>query len=399
MGNCNYRGDDINKEEVVTSNLKNYENSVSNNEYNIKVAKGGLYTNNNALSSKDISIHVEEEVASNKQDFNNLNNKNLLDDADNNILIAQDPIYNNYNNHNHISISEEKIKELNNAISKHGLISDIETMNAKTSPIILEVEFREKLDDYYEGLKSQYLFKSDLINNNEVIQFFNGSFYIGSWNHDLKKHGYGKLLMLDGSKYCGEFNSDVFEGNGYFIDPHGRLYVGEFKNGKATGKGKITTEKEPGYLYTGEFENNLYHGEGEERFANGNVYKGKFTNGFKEPYGKLIFADGSEYEGNFSKNIIEGKGRFKWRDGRTYSGDFHDSKLHGKGKTTWIDGSYYEGEYKNDNFNGYGESRSSGGSIFKGYWLNNNIHGLGYFKDDKNEYKGLWRFNKNIKKF
>ena len=400
--NCNYRGEEVSKDEVITTQHKDYDSSAYNKKFTIRAAKGGL-KNDNAVSSRDISIHVEEEVNAKKSDNDNyenhntrnitLNNENNLVNNNNNNIINEEE-----NNNNTPIYHEVKKEELKETVLKHGLISDHQTMNAKTSSIILEVEERENLAKFIEELKNKNS-KEDLLDLGEVIQFYNGSFYEGTWNYDLRKHGFGTLLMVDGTKYAGFFNNDVFEGNGYFIDPHGRLYIGEFINGKANGKGRITTEKDPGYLYEGEFEDNLYHGEGEERFSNGNVYKGQFVRGYKEPYGRLTFPDGSEYEGNFSKNIIEGKGRFKWKDGRTYSGDFHDSKLHGKGRTTWVDGSYYEGEYKNDNFNGYGESRDKNGAVYKGQWMNNNYHGVGYYKDDVSEYRGIWRFNKNIKKF
>ena len=297
-------------------------------------------------------------------------------------------------------IDETATNKLEKLIEGKGFFSNIDTMNAKTSEIILQIEEKENLcyKDYLQSYNRTHSTSEDLIDKG-VIQFNDGSFYSGTWNSNFKKHGVGSLLMTNGSKYVGEFNNDNIEGKGYYVDSTGRLYIGEFKNGKANGIGKITCEKDPGYSYEGGFKDNLFHGQGTERLQNGNIYIGEFVQGVKEPKGKLIFSEGATYVGDFKKSIIEGKGIFKWKDGRVYEGDFVDNKLNGNGKTTWVDGSYYEGEYKNDQFNGYGVLVSSDGSIFKGNWLNNYIHGVGYYKDLEQEYRGLWRYNKNIKKY
>lgn len=293
---------------------------------------------------------------------------------------------------------EIKIKSL---LETKGYLSDEETMKAKTDEIILLIEDKEELDSYKKELNREYNSSNlkEFLYCKGVIQFYDGSFYNGSWNKEYKKQGIGSLLMIDGSKYVGQFVNDDIEGKGYYIDTSGRMYIGEFREGKANGQGKITIEKDPGYIYIGSFKNNLFDGYGEETLPNGNIYKGQFREGYKESSGILQFSEGSCYEGEFQKSAISGKGVFKWKDGRVYEGDFLDNKLHGKGKTTWVDGSYYDGEYKNDQFNGYGELVSSDGSIFKGNWQNNCIHGVGYFKDSSSEYKGIWRYNKNIKKF
>ncbi len=292
-------------------------------------------------------------------------------------------------------------KELEKLLLKKGFYSNEETMKAKTDEIILTIEERENLQDFLKSLEANFTAArpNEEIKHKEVIQFNDGSFYKGTWNKDMKKHGVGTLLLIGGSKYGGEFVNDNIEGKGYFIDTNGKFYFGDFKNGKANGKGRILCEKEPGYLYEGNFENNLFNGYAEERLPIGTIYKGQFTNGSREPHGLIIFPEGSIYEGEVKKNIMEGKGTFKWKDGRVYEGEFQGNKLHGKGKTTWIDGSYYEGDYKNDQYNGYGILVSADGTTFKGNWLNNQIHGVGYYKDAEQEYKGLWRYNKLIKKF
>jgi|TARA_B110000305_G_C18920203_1_gene394777 hypothetical protein len=57
---------------------------------------------------------------------------------------------------------------------------------------------------------------------------------------------------------------------------NGDMYQGEFKNGKANGKGVYLSKV--GTLYKGEWKDDLYHGSGvERREKNTVVYTGQFV--------------------------------------------------------------------------------------------------------------------------
>jgi hypothetical protein len=61
------------------------------------------------------------------------------------------------------------------------------------------------------------------------IKFFDeGSIYKGEWNIQGKKHGYGILVMKDGSKYEGFWKNDQLDGVGRFIEKRGNYYDGNF---------------------------------------------------------------------------------------------------------------------------------------------------------------------------
>lgn len=369
MGNCNnLNKENVNKDEMITKDFKD-DSSKQNSVY--KAKKGmNIATPVNSLSVVDPS------------QINSVIEENLI--RHQTIDIPQ-------------QTNEEELRKLDEMISLIGAESTEDKMKSSTLDFILHIEERENFGQFLEDIKES--FKDSYLFPKKTIQLNDGSFYSGTWNSSLQKHGLGTLLMKDGSKYSGSFINDNIQGRGYFIDTKGRLYAGDFENWKADGKGKITSEEEPGYLYIGTFSNNLYEGVGEEHQPNGNYYSGSFKNGYKHGHGVLKYSDGSSYEGEFFENKIQGNGTYKWIDGRIYIGDFIDNKLNGKGTTTWLDGSFYKGDYKNDQFHGYGTLQFSDGSVFEGNWLNSMTHGVGHYKDSLTEYKGLWRYNKNIKKF
>lgn len=43
----------------------------------------------------------------------------------------------------------------------------------------------------------------------------------------------------------------------------------------------------------------MKHGEGQEKFANGDVYIGNYMNGKPEGYGEYYWSNGSSFKGNF----------------------------------------------------------------------------------------------------
>jgi hypothetical protein len=56
-----------------------------------------------------------------------------------------------------------------------------------------------------------------------------------------KLHSSGKKIWPDGSLYQGSFHNGKAEGNGFFIDSkNGFVFVGEWKEDKISGQGKVT---------------------------------------------------------------------------------------------------------------------------------------------------------------
>ena len=139
------------------------------------------------------------------------------------------------------------------------------------------------------------------------------------------------------STYCLENYSFIDKPNnsetkGKNIFYNGSYYIGQYKNGKRNGKGKIY-------------------------YPNGNIkYDGDFVDDKREGNGKIIFESGSYYIGQFKNDLPNGKGIEYDKNGNIiYDGDFVDAKREGNGKIINKDGSYYIGQFKNDLPNGKGK--------------------------------------------
>jgi hypothetical protein len=142
------------------------------------------------------------------------------------------------------------------------------------------------------------------------IQMPDGTTYSG-WmlkeGPNMIKHGYGKQLWRDGARY-----------------------EGEWKEGKANGKGIF------------------YH-------LNGDVYEGEFVEDRANGYGVYYHKNGSKYFGQWINDLKDGHGKEEWEDGAYYEGDFKEGRKHGHGTYLWSDGSTYTGAWRNNNIEGSGK--------------------------------------------
>lgn len=69
----------------------------------------------------------------------------------------------------------------------------------------------------------------------------------------------------------------------------------------------------PDGLYIGEFKDNKKNGFGKMTYVSGNVYEGNWEKGKKSGYGKMIYASGNVYEGEWKNNKRNGFGRMIYK--------------------------------------------------------------------------------------
>lgn len=159
---------------------------------------------------------------------------------------------------------------------------------------------------------------------------------------------------------------DCKNGYGTCLFPSGSRYVGDFKDGKISGKG---------ILY----------------FSNKDKYIGHWENQYRQGEGRMIFANGDEYFGNFEKSKFEGYGEMLYASGNSYEGQWLDNKPHGNGTFLFSNGDRYEGEMIKGQFQGEGIMFYADGSKYKGGWYKNKMHGRGYLAfSDGEVVRGEW---------
>jgi len=152
-----------------------------------------------------------------------------------------------------------------------------------------------------------------------------------------------------------------------------------------------------GEKYEGEFKGFLKHGNGTEKFANGDTFVGNYQNGKPEGYGEYFWANGANYKGNFQNGLRQGYGVWKKGIGpncNTYEGEWANDRKWGQGTFRWSTGNYYKGNYVDDLRQGYGEMCWVDGSKYSGSWEKGIQHGPGKLEiPGKGVKKGFFRNN------
>jgi hypothetical protein len=115
---------------------------------------------------------------------------------------------------------------------------------------------------------------------------------------------------------------------------------------KTTGKWVVDP-----YGDQGEFEgelngDNLPNGYGIMKYSDGRIYDGEWQNGRWHGVGQATFSNGDTYDGMYYEDQRHGQGIYKWNDGRMYNGGFVNDQRSGHGEYTWPDGAKYQGDFE-----------------------------------------------------
>jgi hypothetical protein len=151
--------------------------------------------------------------------------------------------------------------------------------------------------------------------------------YTGQFKNG-KADGRGEAISPNGERYEGLFKDDKFDGQGTYTFANGNKYVGEFKEDVFNGKGTLYATN--GDKYVGEFKNNLYWGQGTYTYANGGKYVGEFKDGKENGQGTYTFANGGKYVGEFVDRKFQGQGTQTYANGDYCTGKFNNGKCLGK---------------------------------------------------------------------
>ena len=162
---------------------------------------------------------------------------------------------------------------------------------------------------------------------------------------DGKRHGYGRMELLNGDQYEGEWYKDRKHGFGTYIWEHGDVYKGQWQHDKRHGTGTYTLAN--GDTYSGSWKEGKMHGIGIYTWANGDYYEGRWSEGEKEGKGLYKTADGDSYEGEWEDDTMNGTGTFIWSDGDRYTGEWKNGLMHGEGTFYIAYRGRYEGTFEN----------------------------------------------------
>lgn len=100
-----------------------------------------------------------------------------------------------------------------------------------------------------------------------LTTFADGSVYQGEWSTLTgMREGRGILIWPDGSRYDGHWQDSMFSGYGRLVKAQNIIYEGEWKEGKAHGKG-FELNKNKSIRYEGHFKNGVIEGIGKMTFG------------------------------------------------------------------------------------------------------------------------------------
>jgi len=85
----------------------------------------------------------------------------------------------------------------------------------------------------------------------------------------------------------------------------------------------------PGETFMGKTVGGRRQGKGEYRWSNGNRYVGDFRDGSASGQGRLMMPDGTTIEGMFERGEVNGWATKQFGNGDRYEGDFADGLEHG----------------------------------------------------------------------
>lgn len=131
---------------------------------------------------------------------------------------------------------------------------------------------------------------------------------------------------------------DPADKKGVIIESPG--YVGETKEGKKHGKGKLVLRN--GDVYIGAWKNGKRSGQGVYIYSSGIKYNGQWKNDVMDGSGSFIIPGTGSYYGDIKEGQMTGFGVFNYNDGSVYEGYWKNGKWHGKGKYSLPDGRYLE---------------------------------------------------------
>lgn len=183
---------------------------------------------------------------------------------------------------------------------------------------------------------------------------------------------------------------------GISVELDGSVYIGEWEEGEATGRGTLFDSFEN--IFVGEFTHGQFEGEGKELLSSGLVLEGDFAvvefggQDISQLHGdgKLIFpAEGYSFDGKWKYGKRNGSGIEKYADGFVCVGEWQEDFFH-NGIIRYDDGTIEEGDFSHDY-----ELEGDGFRVFPNGVRIKNLDG-GIWKDGSLQGEGLVTFAEDM---
>ena len=221
----------------------------------------------------------------------------------------------------------------------------------------------------------------------ELLAGEQGERYAGHFDAGTR-HGWGRLVLPDGSSWEGEWERGERRGQCTLLEPRSEgvaSYTGGWAHGTRHGAGR---QLEPdGSEYSGQWHRGVREGEGEQRggsggaasSAGGEVYRGQFLADQRHGRGALERPQRPSFEGAFEMGRQRGAGTLRLDDGGTVEGaDFLDCELRGDGVRRWVGGESYRGPLDaSARPEGQGVKTLADGSSIEAAWRAGHAEGSG----------------------
>lgn len=129
---------------------------------------------------------------------------------------------------------------------------------------------------------------------------------------DNKRNGKGFYLQAGVGWFQGTFSNDVKTDQGIEVIYKKWAFKGTFLNGLRHEKGLYV--ENTGTVYHGLWKLGIMHGKGTLRTLNSS-YNGILVNSLKHGQGEERFSNGDSYKGEYQNNRFDGFGTYTWKVG------------------------------------------------------------------------------------
>ncbi len=209
---------------------------------------------------------------------------------------------------------------------KHDAFSGTVTLTTKTGKVTSGVYKNGliKPDSTIVNINDSNKYEGDLVNGlrqgKGTCTYRNGNVYVGQWKGD-RFDGYGVLTFKSGEVLTGSWIDGFL--TGYNCEgswPDGSSYKGNMVNGFHHGLGAIILAN--GNKYTGHFNSDKMDGYGVFTYKDGTVCTGDWEGGLNGKDITIKYTDGGLYEGSIVNGLREGWGTYTWPTGKKYEGNW-----------------------------------------------------------------------------